>query len=288
MGNDETSIALFEASAIRQVWHEDRWFFSVIDVVGILSESKNPRRYWSDLKRKLETEGYGQLYENIVQLKMKSPTDRKMYETDAADTVTLLRIIQSVPSPKAEPFKRWLAEVGNQRLQDINNPEVAIERMREDYRQLGRSEEWIEKRIQSILVRNDLTQEWDLRGARKQHYALLTNDIAKATFGVEVQEHKALKSLKRENLRDHMTPMELVLTMLGEVTTTELHRERDSQGVTNLRRDAHDGGAVAGRAREDIEHQLGTPVVSPENYLSDAKRKQLPGKKQPDNQDKLL
>lgn len=279
----ETTIALFESNTIRQAWHNDRWFFSVIDVIAALTESRNARRYWSDLKRKLEDEGYTQLYENIVQLKMKSPSDGKMYETDAADTTTLLRVIQSVPSPKAEPFKRWLAEVGNQRLEEINNPEAALERMRNDYRKLGRSEEWIEKRIQSILVRNELTQEWDIRGAQKRHYALLTSEIAQATFGMSIQDHKDLKSLKtRHNLRDHMTPMELVLTMLGEVTTTELHRDRDSQGIPELQRDAKDGGAVAGRARKDIESQTNTPVVSPQSYLEDKdKQKRIDEKRQP-------
>lgn len=269
-----TSIALFEHRTVRRVWHNNTWYFSAIDVIAAITQNGNNRRYWSDLKRKLVAEGYVQVYEKIVQLKMEAP-DGKLRLTDAADTETLLRIIQSIPSPKAEPFKDWLAQVGTERLQEIENPEMAVERWRNDYRRLGYPEDWIEKRIQSIMVRNELTQEWDLRGAEKRHYGLLTNEIAKATFGMTPKEHQAFKGLQKENLRDHMTPMELVLTMLGEVTTTELHRDRDSQGVPQLQRDAHDGGAVAGRAREDIESQLGTPVVSPTNYLPKRQQEQL-------------
>lgn len=269
MDNEETlstDITIFENQKIRKQWYQDRWFFSIIDVITALTRSKNPRRYWSDLKRKLIADGYVQLYEKIVQLKMPSE-DSKMYLTDTADTEALLRIIQSIPSPKAEPFRLWLAQIGTERIQEMRDPAITIERIRDDYRRPGRSEDWIEKRIRSILVRNELTQEWDERGAHKKDYGVLTNIIAKETFGIGPQEHKELKKLQKENLRDHMTPVELVLTMLGEVTTTELHRERDSQGTPTLRHDAKDGGAVAGRAREDIEQQLGTNVVSPNNYL---------------------
>jgi len=223
-----TKIALFEHRTIRRVWYKETWYYSVVDVVAALTESPNPRRYWSDLKRKVSREGYAQLYAICVQLKMLSQ-DSKEYLTDCADTTTLLRIIQSVPSPKAEPFKDWLAQVGTERLEEMENPELAVERWRNDYRQLGYPEDWIEKRIQSILVRNELTQEWDMRGAEKRHYGILTAEIAKATFGMTPSQHQTFKGLKKENLRDHMTPMELVLTMLGEVTTTELHRERDSR-----------------------------------------------------------
>jgi len=223
-----TKIALFEHRTIRRVWYKETWYYSVVDVVAALTESPNPRRYWSDLKRKVSREGYAQLYAICVQLKMLSQ-DGKEYLTDCADTTTLLRIIQSVPSPKAEPFKDWLAQVGTERLEEMENPELAVERWRNDYRQLGYPEDWIEKRIQSILVRNELTQEWDMRGAEKRHYGILTAEIAKATFGMTPSQHQTFKGLKKENLRDHMTPMELVLTMLGEVTTTELHRERDSR-----------------------------------------------------------
>ena len=207
------------------------------------------------------------MYDKIVRLKMLAP-DGKMRATDAGDRETVLRILQSISSPKAEPFKLFLAESGEQRLETMERTGIDIEAERRKYRLKGcYSEDWIEKRIQSILVRNELTQEWDERGVQKKDYGVLTNIIAKETFDIEPQEHKELKGLQKENLRDHMNPMELVLTMLGEVTTTELHRERDSQGIPKLRCDAKDGGAVAGRAREDIEQQLGTSVVSSSNYL---------------------
>lgn len=262
-----TSITLFQEKTIRRVWYQDRWFFSIIDVIAILTDSPNPRRYWSDLKRDLEAEGFGEVYAQSVQLKMEAP-DGKMRVTDAADTTTLLRIIQSIPSPKAEPFKRWLAEIGTQRLEEIENPELAMERMRALYEAKGYSQDWIEKRMRGIVIRNELTEEWEERGAHEgREYAILTNEIAQATFGMGVQDHKDYKGLKRENLRDHMTDLELILTMLGEATTTALHRERDSQGFPKLKTDAHDGGQVAGRTRRDIEEQTGAPVVSPTNYL---------------------
>ncbi len=276
-----TNIAIFEHRTIRRVWYKETWYYSVVDVIAVLTESKNAKRYWSDLKRRVASEGYAQLYAICVQLKMPGQ-DGKGYMTDGADTTTLLRIIQSIPSPKAEPFKDWLAQVGNERLQEMENPELAVERWRNDYRQLGYPEDWIEKRIQSILVRNELTQQWDIRGAEKRHYSILTAEIAKATFGMTPKQHQAFKDLQKENLRDHMTPMELVLTMLGEVTTTELHRDRESQGISELQRDAKDGGSVAGRARKDIENQLGTSVISSQNYLGQVRQegkqadKQLP------------
>lgn len=264
-----TNIALFEMKTVRRVWHEDRWFFSVIDVISVLTDSSRPRKYWGDLKTKLIAEGYVEVSEKIGQLKMEAP-DGKKYLTDVADATTLLRIIQSIPSPKAEPFKRWLAEIGNQRLQEIENPELAMERMRELYEAKGYPKEWIEKRMRGIVIRNELTEEWEQRGAEEgRDYAILTNEIARATFGLGVQEHKDLKSLRRDhNLRDHMTDLELILTMLGEATATTLHRERDSQGVPELQKDARDAGSVAGRTRRDIEAQTGTPVVDSSNYLS--------------------
>lgn len=263
---------------IRKMWHQGRWFYSVVDVVAYLTHSDNARRYWSDLKRRVAGEGFAEAYARCVQLKMPSP-DGKLRFTDAADRETLFRIIQSIPSTTetVEQFKLWLAQSGEQRLQTIEQTGIDIESERQKYRLKGYSEEWIEKRIQSIIVRNELTQEWDERGARKKDYGILTDTIAKGTFGIGTQSHKKLKNLKKENLRDHMTPMELVLTMLGEVTTTELHRDRDSQGLPSLQGDARDGGAVAGRARQDIESQLGMSVVNPQNYLDktrNAKQKQ--------------
>jgi DNA-damage-inducible protein D len=284
-----TSIALFQEKTVRRAWYQDRWYFSVVDVIAILTESPNPRRYWSDLKRKLTAEGYDQLYANIVQLKMMS-SDQKSYVTDAADTTTLLRIIQSVPSPKAEPLKRWLAEVGTQRIEEIENPELAMERMRALYEAKGYPHDWIEARMRGIAVRNELTTEWEERGAKEGiEYAILTNEIAQATFGVTISQHKLHKGLKRENIRDHMTNLELILTSLGEATATELHQKRDTQGFDNLQVDAKEAGEVAGNTRRDIESRTGTPVVSTSNYLhltSGKKRKTLKQGEEPKPTDK--
>lgn len=196
-----------ETKSIRKVWYDERWFYSIIDIIAYLTESQNPNRYWSDVKRKLVSEGYDQVYEKIVRLKMPAP-DGKQRLTDVADRETIFRIVQSVPSPKAEPLKLWLAESGEQRLQTIEQTQVDIEAERRKYRLKGYSEEWIEKRIQSIMARNELTQEWDERGAEKKDYGPLTDTIAKGTFGLGTQAHKQHKGLKKENLRDHMTPME--------------------------------------------------------------------------------
>src|SRR5260370_9421615 len=276
-----TSIALFQEKTVRRVWHDERWYFSIVDVVAILTESEKRRRYWSDLKRKLVAEGYSEVYEKIVQLKMEAP-DGKMRETDAADTTALLRVIQSIPSPKAEPLKRWLAEVGTQRLEEIENPELAMERMKAIYEAKGYPSEWIEKRMRGIAIRNELTDEWDQRGTEKGlDYAILTNEISQATFGVSIQDHKEHKGLQKENLRDHMTDLELILTMLGEATSTTLHRERDSQGMPELQKDASDAGGVPDLTPKEIEPQTGTPVVSSNNYLDLPKKprqQQLPEK----------
>jgi len=281
MSNDKkplTSVALFQEKTVRRVWFEDRWFFSVIDGIAILTDSDRPRKYWSDLKTKLIKEGYVEVSEKIGQLKMEAP-DGKMRVTDAVDTITLLRIIQSITSPKADPFKRWLAEVGTQRLEEIENPEKAMERMRALYEEKGYPKEWIEKRMRGIAVRNELTEEWEERGAKEGlEYAILTNEIARATFGMNIQDHKALKSLKRENIRDHMTDLELILTMLGEATATRLHQDRDTQRFDNLQVDVKEAGEVAGSTRRDIESRTGTPVVSSSNYLylsGSKKKKQL-------------
>ncbi len=264
----ETTLALFQEQTVRRVWYQETWYFSIIDVIAILTDSKSPRRYWSDLKRKLEEEGYSELYEKIVQLKMASTTDGKHYVTDAANTSTLLRIVQTVPSPKAEPLKRWLAEVGMQRIEEIQNPEATMERMRQTLEAKGYPKDWIEMRMRSIAVRNELTIEWEERGAHDGlEYAILTNEIANATFGMSIQEHKSIKGLKHENVRDHMTNLELILTSLGEATATKLHQDRDTQGFADLQIDAKEAGEVAGSTRKDIENRTGTPVVSPSNYL---------------------
>lgn len=259
-------LAVFEGREIRKTIHNGEWWFSVIDIIQVLTGTERPRKYWNDLKKKLLQEGYFELSEKIGQFKMLAPDGKKRL-TDCSNTETLFRIIQSIPSPKAEPFKRWLARVGYERIQEIENPELAQERMKQLYEQKGYPKEWIDKRLRGIAVRQDLTDEWKERGASDRlEYAILTNEIMQGTFGLKVEEYKGLKGLERENLRDHMTDIELILTMLAEATTTKLHRDRDSQGFEPLRKDAQDGGAVAGRTRKDIEAQSGQPVVSSTNY----------------------
>ena len=271
----ETKIAVFKGKRVRRIIHNDEWWFSIINVIEILTDTERPRKYWLDLKKKLIKEGYFEVSEKIGQLKMFAP-DGKMRDTDCANTATMFRIIQSIPSPKAEPFKRWLAKVGYERVREIENPELAMERMREIYEKKGYPKEWIEKRVRGIAVRQSLTKEWDARGAENDlEYAILTNDIMEGIFALKVENYKKLKGLNRENLRDHMNDIELILTMLGEATTTRITKDRGSKGMPRLRKDAQDGGAVAGRTRKDIEHQSGTPVVSSDNFLGLAKKKQL-------------
>ena len=276
-GNENTKVAFFEGKHIRKILHEGEWWFSVVAVVQVLTDSSIPKRYWSDLKRKLGKEGYVELYEKIVQLKFAA-SDGKFYATDCANTESMFRIIQSIPSPKVEPLKRWLAKVARERIDEIENPELSMERMQELYEKKGYSKEWIDKRMRGIAVRQDLTGEWKNRGARTSlEYAILTNEIMEGAFDLKVEEYKDVKGLKRENLRDHMNDIELILTMLGEATTTKLHRDRDSFGFEPLKKDAQDGGAVAGRTRKDIEEQSGKPVVSAENFksLTEKRRKNL-------------
>lgn len=271
----EGKIALFQGKRVRRALLNDEWYFSVIDVVDILTESASSRRYWSDLKRKLKKEGYEQLYENIVQLKLEA-SDGKKYLTDCANTETMFRIIQSIPSKKAEPFKQWLARVGKERMDEIENPELAMQRTKEIYEKKGYPKDWIEKRMRGIAVRHKLTDEWKYRGAELQtEYAILTNEIMQGTFELKVEEYKKHKGLKRENLRDHMTDLELILTMLGEATTTQIHKDRNSQGFTQLHKDAREGGAVAGRTRKDIEKKTGKKIVSKGNYLPGKKKNKL-------------
>ncbi len=261
-----TQLSVFEGQHIRKTWYNNEWYFSVIDIVGVLSESSNARRYWSDLKIKLKEEGF-EVYDKIVQLKLPAD-DGKLRDTDCTNTEVTFRIIQSIPSPKAEPFKLWLAKVGYERVQEIENPELAQQRMKELYRKKGYSEPWIEKRVRGIAIRQELTDEWKERGVRQEkEFAILTNEISKATFGKTVEEYKDLKNLEKENLRDHMDDMELVLNMLGEATTTRLTQTRDSQQFPELKRDAQDGGDVAGATRKDIENKLGKSIVSSENFL---------------------
>ncbi|EKD37901.1 MAG: hypothetical protein ACD_75C00947G0002 [uncultured bacterium] len=259
-------LAAFEGNHIRKILHEGEWWFSVIDIVEVLTGSERPRKYWSDLKKKLLQEGYDQLSEKIGQLKLQS-SDGKFYATDCANTETMFRIIQSIPSPKVEPLKRWLAKVGKERIDEIENPELSMERMQALYEKKGYPKEWIDKRMRGIAVRQDLTDEWKNRGARTSlEYAILTNEIMQGAFDLKVEDYKQVKGLERENLRDHMTDIELILTMLGEATTTKLHRDRNSQGLEPLKKDAQEGGAVAGSTRRDIEKRSGKPVVTGENF----------------------
>jgi hypothetical protein len=276
----QNRIVIFQEQAIRRAWHENEWWFSVIDVIGVLSESSNANRYWSDLKRKLAQEaGSGQPYEKIVRLKLTAP-DGKQRETDCASTEILFRIIQSIPSPKAEPFKRWLAQVGYERVKEIEDPELASARARELYEAKGYPKDWIEKRMRSIAIRGALTDEWKERGvAEGREYAILTAEIARATFGVTPGAHKKLKGLEQvktgNNLRDHMTDLELIFTMLGEAGTTEIARRKDAQGFADNRTAAKEGGAVAGNARKELEAKTGVPVMSRQNYLSPSEATQL-------------
>lgn len=266
-------IAVFQEQSIRRAWHQLEWWFSVIDVIGVLSESSHANRYWSDLKRKLALEaGSEQPYEKIVRLKMRAP-DGKQRETDCANTQTLLRIIQTIPSPRAEPFKRWLAQVGFERIQEIENPELASARARALYEAKGYPKSWIEKRLRSIAIRGELTNEWKERGVQEgKEYAILTAEIARATFGVTPSEHTQLKGLDKvktgNNLRDHMTDLELIFTMLGEASTTEIALRKDAQGFPANRSTAREGGTIAGDARKALEAKSGTPVVTASNNLA--------------------
>lgn len=259
----------FRSAVVRRMWYESRWFYSVIDVVAVLTESANPNRYWNTLKGRLQGEGGDEVLAAIRQLKLQS-RDNRLRLTDVADRETLLRIIQSIPSPRAEPFKAWLAQVGEERFVEIEHPEAAFERIRQGYRDRGYDERWIEERMRADLIRNDLTTEWKERGASEgTQFAILTNTIHEGTFAISVAGHKAFKELaRRENLRDHMGPIELALLSLGEATAIELHRDRDSQGFGELKRDATDAGATAGRARRVIEQDLGRPVISAQNARS--------------------
>ncbi|RKY23742.1 MAG: phage antirepressor protein [Planctomycetota bacterium] len=267
MAERTTQIALFKGKEIRKTIHEDQWWFSVVDIVEALTDSGRPRKYWSDLKKKLINEGYNEVSEKIGQLKLVS-ADGKSRTTDCADTETLFRIIQSIPSPKAEPFKRWLAKVGYERIAEIEDPELATKRSRALYKAKGYPDDWIEKRMRSIAIREELTDEWQGRGiAEQRDYAILTAEISKAAFGVTPSEYKKLKGLERQNLRDHMNDLELIFSMLGEAATTEITRNRDAQGFGENKRAAIEGGSVAGTARKDLEAKSGKKVVSSENFL---------------------
>ncbi len=276
----DSKLVVFQNKEIRRTLHNGEWWFSIIDVIEALIHSERPRKYWNDLKRKLLQEGYEQLSEKIGQLKLPA-SDGKLYATDCANTETMFRIIQSIPSPKAEPFKRWLAKVGYERVQEIEDPELATARTRELYRAKGYSEAWIEKRMRGISVRAELTEEWKQRGVGEApEYAILTAEISKAAFGMTPAEYKEFKGLERENLRDHMTDLELIFSMLGEAATTEISRKQDAQGFAENRTAARKGGKIAGDAREKLEVETGEKVSTTENYLVEPeKKKRLKGKR---------
>ncbi|MBI5412502.1 Bro-N domain-containing protein [Candidatus Peregrinibacteria bacterium] len=274
---ETTQIALFRGKGIRKTIHNNEWWFSVVDVIGVLTDSENPRDYWYRMKVREKDDSETELSTICRQLKLQS-SDGKFYETDCASTEGVFRIIQSIPSPKAEPFKLWLAKVGYERVQEIQDPELGTKRTQALYKAKGYPDAWIEKRMRGIAIREELTDEWQKRGAdNERDYEILTAEISKATFGVTPSEYKKVKGLKRHNLRDHMDDFELILTMLGERTTTEIHRTKDSKGLPRLRDDARVGGQIAGTARKQIERKIGRSVVSKNNFLKTKNVKNLKG-----------
>ena len=264
-----STISLFEEKQVRRAWNasEEKWVFAIVDVLAILTDSVDPGAYWRKLKERLKKEG-NETVTDCHGLKMTA-ADGKQRMTDVADTEQLLRLIQSVPSPKAEPFKRWLAKVGYERLEEIENPELAAKRMRTIYEQKGYSEGWIEKRLRGIAVRDELTDEWSKRGVKAgKEYAILTAEISKATFGMTPAEYKDFKALSnpKENLRDHMTDLELIFTMLGEASTTEIAKKKDAQGFPQNQQAAKAGGSIAGNARRELESKSGTKISTKANF----------------------
>jgi hypothetical protein len=261
-----SAIKLFNQNEIRTHWDDDNecWYFSVVDVIQALTGSDRPRKYWSDLKNKLKKEG-SELSEKIGQLKLIA-SDGKFYKTDVADTEQLFRLIQSIPSPKAEPFKLWLAQVGRERIDEIEDPEIGFDRLMETYLKKGYSKEWINQRLKTIEVRKELTDEWEKRGVKKGlEFAILTDEITKAWSGLTTKEYKNLKHLKKENLRDHMSNLELVLTMLSEATTTEISKEKKPKTLNENKIIANQGGTIAGNTRKEIEEKIGKKIVSGNN-----------------------
>jgi hypothetical protein len=263
----EASIAVFKGKEIRKTIHNNEWWFSIVDVCAVLTESADAGAYWRKLKQRLREEG-SEVVTLCHGLKLLAP-DGKLRETDCANTEGIFRIIQSIPSPKAEPFKRWLAKVGYERVQEIEDPELGTKRTRALYKAKGYSDDWVEKRMRGIAIREELTDEWKKREVRREReYAILTAEIAKAAFGITPGKHKKIKGLKRENLRDHMTDLELIFSMLGEAATTEITRVDDAKGFQESRHAARKGGEVAGKARKDLEQKTRKRVVSRENYLT--------------------
>ena len=263
----DSKIAVFKGKQIRRILHNNEWWFSIVDVVSALTDSFNSRDYWYKMKTRVKTEEGSELSTFCLQLKLES-ADRKKYETDCANTEGVFRIIQSIPSPKAEPFKRWLAKVGYERVQEIEDPELASKRTRMLYKLKGYSEDWIEKRMRGIAIREELTDEWQKRGVKEQReYEILTAEISKATFGVTPSQYKRLKGLERQNLRDHMDDLELIFNMLGERVTTEISQQEKPDTFVKNKNVAKRGGNVAGNARKQTEKEIGRGVVSKRNYL---------------------
>jgi DNA-damage-inducible protein D len=263
------AMVVFEGKNIRKTWHNEEWWFSVVDITGALSGTDNPNRYWSDLKIKLNQEGT-QLYDFIVQLKLES-SDGKKYETDCTNTEGAFRLVQSIPSPKAEPFKLWLAKTGYERIQEIENPEIAHDRAKNYYEMKGYPKEWIDKRIRGIAVRQELTDEWKQRQVtQEKEFAILTNEITKATFGKTVGEYKEFKGLekKNQNLRDHMNDWEIILTMVGEKATTDITKAKDSKGLNQCKDSANIGGTIAFNTKKEIEEKTGKQIITKDNYLN--------------------
>lgn len=279
--NDVTKISIFNDKQVRKIFYNNEWYFSIVDVCSVLVESTNPGAYWRKLKQRLIAEG-SEVVTFCHGLKLMS-SDGKKYKTDCTSTEGIFRILQSIPSPKVEPFKQWLAKIGKERIDEIENPELGIDRVKNLYEKKGYDKNWIDKRMRGISVRHSLTDEWSERGINKSiDYAILTNDIMQGAFDLKVNEYKQVKGLERENLRDHMTDLELIITMLGEATTTQITQQKNSKGLNKLRNDAKLGGAVAGRTRRDIESQVGKKVISEKNFLLHSKSKV---KKLDDNQE---
>ncbi|MCI9585828.1 MAG: Bro-N domain-containing protein [Bacilli bacterium] len=265
---ENQELVLFENSQIRRKEYNGEWYYSIVDIIRILTGSDRPEKYWNDLKVKLGKEGAFQLSEKIGRLKMTAK-DGKMRGTDCANRETMFRIIQSIPSPNAEPFKLWFARLAEERIQEVIDPSLAIERARQTYLNKGYTDEWINARIKGIPVRTELTDEWKKRGATEpKEFAMLTDEISKGTFGITTSKHKSIKNIsENQNLRDNMSPMELALTTLAEVTATELHRTNDSQGISELKIDAQESGEIASITRENIEQKLNKPVVTEKNAI---------------------
>lgn len=265
----QNKIIVFENRKIRRIWHNGEWYFSVIDICRVLTDSIDAGAYWRKLKQRLKEEA-SEIVTFCHELKLES-TDGKKYMTDCANTESMFRIIQSIPSPKAEPFKRWLAKVGYERVREIENPELAQERMKQLYEQKGYSKDWIDKRLRSIAIRQNLTDEWKERGIEREiDFAILTAEISKATFGLTPNEYKELKGIskKKQNLRDHMTDLELIFKMLGEKVTTEISKNEKPDTLIKSKKVAKRGGTVAGKARKETEKELGKSVISKQNFLS--------------------